>query len=350
MTTAQEAMERSLGKSLLAPKYFKTNALALLDLDLESIEKKILWMHKRKQVAKPKDHLEFDNHEHAFFRAHPELKAAYVGYFAQLAVAENAGAIAYCKLGRDLAPHNAILGKIFWEIGIDETFHFKAANNVVLDAGLQEACPDQEETASYVDASPIAFFFGSFLSEIIGFSRFAVIDRYIDRGSVTEYHPMIGLIKTWKKDEAVHLRMLGWIVGLLLKRKSRLMAKAYIRFFQLAVILTASLRDIAYHRTFIESLGIEEERYIVEFIEMALRLSEFALPCTLDYKRDDFYKLCVEMGQNYRKLDGLNSSEGSPINKTFTRIRLSMANIKLYGELWMMPLRKASREAWSQPA
>ena len=167
-----------------------------------------------------------------------------------------------------------------------------------------------------------------YLSEKIGYWRYILVYRHIEKHPEFQFYPLFRKFESWCQDENRH----GDFFKALLRSQPHLWnnwkARLWVRFFLLTVFVTHTM-TVFERANFYEILGIHPRKYNSQVITETNKTAARAFPVILNTNHPYFFWNLEQCAINNQKLIDLKNSNKSVIEKFFQKIPLVM-NIVWY--------------------
>ena len=185
-------------------------------------------------------------------------------------------------MSRDEARHAGFLNKAMSDF------------NVSLDLGFLT------KTRKYTFFSPKFIFYATYLSEKIGYWRYIVIYRHLEKNPNYRVYPIFRFFESWCQDENRH----GDFFAAVLKSQKHLLntyeSRLWCKFFLLSVFVTMYLND-SQRKDFYATIGLDAKQFDKHVIRKTNQSSGTLFPVILDVDHPKFFELmdlCDEANQN----------------------------------------------------
>ena len=336
MTTTKKAIETKADseENLLTPRFYTTNFKEMAELDVSSNVKEIEAIVEEFRVDYNRDHFirdkEFLNTWDFFDE---KTRNIFIEFLERSCTAEFSGFLLYKEISRNLKKENPLLAEGFSFMSRDEARHAGFLNKAMSDFNVSLDLGFLTKTRKYTFFSPKFIFYATYLSEKIGYWRYIVIYRHLEKNPNFRVYPIFRFFESWCQDENRH----GDFFAAILKSQKHLLntyeSRLWCKFFLLSVFATMYLNDL--QRTdFYATIGLDAKQFDKHVIRKTNQSSGTVFPITLDVDNPAFFELldtCAEANQNLVNIDEENSIGFS---KTFKKLpsylNMTLSLLKLY--------------------
>jgi magnesium-protoporphyrin IX monomethyl ester (oxidative) cyclase len=336
MTTTKKAIETKADseENLLTPRFYTTNFKEMAELDVSSNIKEIEAIVEEFRIDYNRDHFirdkEFLNTWDFFDE---KTRNIFIEFLERSCTAEFSGFLLYKEISRNLKKENPLLAEGFSFMSRDEARHAGFLNKAMSDFNVSLDLGFLTKTRKYTFFSPKFIFYATYLSEKIGYWRYIVIYRHLEKNPNFRVYPIFRFFESWCQDENRH----GDFFAAILKSQKHLLntyeSRLWCKFFLLSVFATMYLNDL--QRTdFYATIGLDAKQFDKHVIRKTNQSSRTLFPITLDVDNPAFFELldtCAEANQNLINIDKENSIGFS---KTFKKLpsylNMTLSLLKLY--------------------
>ena len=336
MTTTKKTIESKADseENLLTPRFYTTNFKEMAELDVSSNVKEIEAIVEEFRIDYNRDHFirdkEFLNTWDFFDE---KTRNIFIEFLERSCTAEFSGFLLYKEISRNLKKENPLLAEGFSFMSRDEARHAGFLNKAMSDFNVSLDLGFLTKTRKYTFFSPKFIFYATYLSEKIGYWRYIVIYRHLEKNPNFRVYPIFRFFESWCQDENRH----GDFFAAILKSQKHLLntyeSRLWCKFFLLSVFATMYLNDL--QRTdFYSTIGLDAKKFDKHVIRKTNQSSGTLFPITLDVDNPSFFKLldiCAEANQNLINIDKENSIAFTKVFKKLpSYLNMTLSLLKLY--------------------
>jgi magnesium-protoporphyrin IX monomethyl ester (oxidative) cyclase len=207
------------------------------------------------------------------------------------------------------------------------------------DFGLQLDLGFLTANKAYTKFSPEHIFYATYLSEKIGYWRYIMIYRHLEKHPESKIFPIFNFFENWCQDENRH----GDFFDALMKAQPDTVrgwkARLWCRFFLLAVFATMYVRDVA-RKEFYEALGLDAREYDKAVIRKTNETSARVFPVVLDVENSQFWDRLERLVGNNAALSKADAGSAPAPLKVLRKLPYWTANALEMARLFLMaPIR-----------
>ena len=264
--------------TILTPRFYTTDfdAMAAMDLQPNVLELEAICEEFRKDYNRH-HFVRNDEFDGAAAKLDPKTRQVFVEFLEQSCTSEFSGFLLYKELSRRIKSKIPLLAECFAHMARDEARHAGFLNRALVAEGIEIDLP------SLSGRRPITWFplswvlYTVFLSEKIGYWRYILIKRHLEKNPANKFAPLFDYFDAWCQDENRH----GDIFNMLLQcwpgMTKGIRGKLLSRLFLWLVFLTHSL-TVAERSNFYELLGMDARQFDTEVIKATNRSARRAFP------------------------------------------------------------------------
>ena len=336
MTTTKKTIEskEASKETLLTPRFYTTDFKEMAELDVSSNLKEIEAIVEEFRIDYNRDHFirdkEFLNTWDFFDE---KTRNIFIEFLERSCTAEFSGFLLYKEISRNLKKVNPLLAEGFSFMSRDEARHAGFLNKAMSDFNVSLDLGFLTKTRKYTFFSPKFIFYATYLSEKIGYWRYIVIYRHLEKNPNFRVYPIFRFFESWCQDENRH----GDFFAALLKSQKHLLntyeSRLWCKFFLLSVFVTMYLNDL--QRTdFYSTIGLDAQQFDKHVIRKTNQSSGTLFPIILDVDHPQFFELmdvCAEANQNLIDIEKEDTFEGFKFFKKVPNyFKMALGLIKLY--------------------
>lgn len=334
------AIKEPVKDTILTPRFYTTDfdAMAAMDLRPNEAELEAICEEFRKDYNRH-HFVRNDEFEGAADKLDPETRKVFVEFLEQSCTSEFSGFLLYKELSRRIKEKNPLLAECFAHMARDEARHAGFLNKAMTDFGMQLDLGFLTANKNYTKFSPEHIFYATYLSEKIGYWRYIMIYRHLEKNPESKIFPIFNFFENWCQDENRH----GDFFDALMKAQPDTVrgwkARLWCRFFLLAVFATMYVRDVA-RKEFYEALGLDARAYDKEVIIKTNETTARVFPVVLDVQNPRFWERLERLVGNNAALSEADASSAPAPLKTLRKLPYWAANALEMAKLFFMaPIR-----------
>lgn len=336
MTSTKKLIESKADseENLLTPRFYTTNFKEMAELDVSSNVKEIEAIVEEFKIDYNRDHFirdkEFLNTWDFFDE---KTRNIFIEFLERSCTAEFSGFLLYKEISRNLKKENPLLAEGFSFMSRDEARHAGFLNKAMSDFNVSLDLGFLTKTRKYTFFSPKFIFYATYLSEKIGYWRYIVIYRHLEKNPNYRVYPLFRFFESWCQDENRH----GDFFAAVLKSQKHLLntyeSRLWCKFFLLSVFVTMYLNDL--QRTdFYSTIGLDAKQFDKHVICKTNQSAGTLFPITLDVDNPAFFNLldvCAEANQELINVDKENTLSFTKLfSKLPSYFKMTISLLKLY--------------------
>ncbi|UZQ54819.1 magnesium-protoporphyrin IX monomethyl ester (oxidative) cyclase [Trichothermofontia sichuanensis B231] len=299
----------TMQETVLTPRFYTTDFEAAATLDLSAQEKELQAMLTEMRADYNRHHFVRDeSFQQSWDHLSDRDRRAFIDYLERSCVSEFSGFLLFKELSRRLKTRNPLLAEIFHLMARDEARHAGFLNKAMADFNISLDLAKLTKNRTYTFFPVPWVVYTVYLSEKIGYWRYIIIYRHLEKHPENQFHPLFKYFESWCQDENRH----GDIFKALLRSQPELwqtwQSGLWSRFFLLSVFATHSLT--VYERAdFYRSLGLDPSEFDRQVIRETNNTSARAFPTILDVDHPEFFPRmhrCAERNLKIRAIEASN--------------------------------------------
>ncbi|MEA5604572.1 magnesium-protoporphyrin IX monomethyl ester (oxidative) cyclase [Nostoc sp. UHCC 0252] len=296
-------------ETVLTPRFYTTDFETAANLDLSAQETELKAMLTEMRTDYNRHHFVRDEvFNQSWEHIQGEARQAFIEYLERSCISEFSGFLLFKELSRKLKNRSPLLAEIFQLMARDEARHAGFLNKAMGDFKLSLDLGNVTKTRTYTFFPIEWVLYTVYLSEKIGYWRYIIIYRHLEKHPENEFYPIFQYFESWCQDENRH----GDIFKALLRSQPQLWnnwkARLWSRFFLLSVFATHTL-TVHERAGFYTSLGLDATEFDREVVRNTNETAGRAFPVMLNTEHPQFFprlQRCV--GYNMKIAEIENSS------------------------------------------
>ncbi|OKH15594.1 magnesium-protoporphyrin IX monomethyl ester aerobic oxidative cyclase [Fischerella major NIES-592] len=276
-------------ETILTPRFYTTDFETAASLDLSAQETELKAMLEEMRADYNRHHFVRDEtFEQSWEHIDGESRRAFIEYLERSCISEFSGFLLFKELSRRLKGRNPLLAEIFHLMARDEARHAGFLNKAMGDFKLSLDLAHMTKTRTYTFFPIEWVIYTVYLSEKIGYWRYIVIYRHLEKHPENQFYPIFRYFESWCQDENRH----GDIFKALLRSQPQLWktwkARLWSRFFLLSVFTTHTL-TVHERANFYRSLGLDPTEFDRQVIYETNETAGRAFPVKLNTAHPQFF-------------------------------------------------------------
>jgi len=307
-------------ETLLTPRFYTTDFEEMANIDVSSNLQEIEAINEEFRVDYNQHHFIRDKEFAQSWKHFDEkTKALFIEFLERSCTAEFSGFLLYKELSRNLKNTNPILAEGFAFMSRDEARHAGFLNKAMSDFNLTLDLGFLTKSRKYTFFAPKFIFYATYLSEKIGYWRYIVIYRHLEKNPNFRVYPLFRFFESWCQDENRH----GDFFAAILKSQKPLLntfeSRLWFKFFLLSVFATMYLNDTL-RDDFYTTIGLNTKQFDKHVIRKTNQSAGTLFPVILDVDHPQFFSYMDLCDQANVNLVEIEKEEGSEFTKFFKKL------------------------------
>ncbi|GBF79547.1 magnesium-protoporphyrin IX monomethyl ester (oxidative) cyclase [Aphanothece sacrum] len=309
-------------ETLLTPRFYTTDFETAASLSLAEQETELQAMLTEMRNDYNRHHfVRNDDFKGCWDHLDETTREGFIEYLERSCISEFSGFLLFKELSRKLKDRNPILSEMFHLMARDEARHAGFLNKAMADFNLSLDLAKVTKTRTYTFFPLEWVIYTVYLSEKIGYWRYIIIFRHLEKHPEKEFYPIFKKFENWCQDENRH----GDIFNALLRSQPKLwntwQSRLWSRFFLLSVFATHTL-TVHERGSFYESLGLNPTEFDKEVIRKTNETSARAFPSVLDVDHPEFYPRLQRCSERNQEIKAIQESNTNKVLKTLRKLPL----------------------------
>lgn len=324
-TITKPIKKTAVKETLLTPRFYTTDFDAIAKMDLSLQEEELKAMIAEMKTDYNRNHFVRDeDFEKTWDNIDETTRAAFVDFLERSCTSEFSGFILFKELSRRLKDRNPMLAEIFHLMARDEARHAGFINKAMSDFNISLDLGYLTKHRVYTFFKPEWVIYAVYLSEKIGYWRYILMYRHLERNPEYQFYPIFKKFEHWCQDESRH----GDIFNALLRSQTSMWkgwkAKLWSRFFLLSVFATHTL-TVHERADFYASVGLDAQQYDREVTINTNSTAAKAFPVILDTNHPEFFPRLEKCSDYNLQLSNIEQSSNNKLVKFFRKLPIQIA-------------------------
>ncbi|BAZ15502.1 magnesium-protoporphyrin IX monomethyl ester aerobic oxidative cyclase [Calothrix sp. NIES-4071] len=293
-------------ETLLTPRFYTTDFEKVAQMDLSADDKELRAVIQELKADYNRHHFVRDEEfKQSWEHIDGQTRLAFIDFLERSCTSEFSGFLLFKELTRRLKNKSPLLSEAFEYLARDEARHAGFINKAMADFNLSLDLGYLTKNRTYTFFPPEWIIYTVYLSEKIGYWRYIIMFRHLEKRPGYQYYPLFRYFENWCQDENRH----GDFFKALLRSQPQLWdnwkARLWARFFLVTVFATHTL-TVLERANFYKSLGIDARQYNIQVIEETNKTSARAFPVILDTQHPAFIpamERCSNLNLQLKLLD-----------------------------------------------
>ena len=324
-------------ETLLTPRFYTTNFQEICELNVSSNQEEIEAVIEEFRIDYNRDHFIRDKEfltTWDFFDV--KTRNIFIEFLERSCTAEFSGFLLYKEISRNLKKENPLLAEGFSFMSRDEARHAGFLNKAMSDFNISLDLGFLTKTRKYTFFAPKFIFYATYLSEKIGYWRYIVIYRHLEKNPNFRVYPLFRFFESWCQDENRH----GDFFAALLKSQKPLLntyeSRLWCKFFLLSVFVTMYLNDLQ-RIDFYTTIGLDARQFDKHVIRKTNQSAKTVFPVILDVDHPNFFNLMELSAEANNNLIQIEKSQELNFFKKIKKLPNYLLLISSLLQLYFLP-------------
>lgn len=335
MPTAADLKERVAHETILSPRFYTTDFAALDRIDVTPVQQEWDMLMEEMEADPNRSHFKRQESFAGIIEAlEPGLREEFVDFLVSSMTSEFSGCVLYAEVAR--RTKNVEVKRLMKLLARDESRHAGFINDSLKDAGITIELSYLTKAKKYHYFRPKFIFYGTYLSEKIGYARYITICRHLQQHPDRRFHPLFDRFEAWCNDEYRH----GEAIAMLLRADPGLtqgLNRLWIRFFLISVYATMYCRDHT-RPAFHHALGLNVADYDYRVFRTTSEITRQIFPFLLDIDNPRFRAAMDAILRASTRLDAARERPG--MSGMLARAAAKAAAATAFLRLFLVPVRE----------
>ena len=288
--------------TLLTPRFWTTHFQVLEALDISAQEPEMKAMMQEFIADYNQKHFVRNaQFEHSFKQLNAEERQLFLAFLERSCMSEFSGFLLYKEASLRLRDNNPLLAEGFKYLSRDEARHAGFLNRAMADSGLSLDLSHLTKCRNYTLIKPQFLFYATYLSEKIGYWKYIIIFRHLQRHPEFLMHPLFEYFHDWCQDESRHGDFMGSVIKSQPHWLTGTVSRLQIRLFLLLFVLTTYFSGQK-STEFYKMIGMNVKAFDLSVLKSTNKDVSKIFPIYLDLEHPQFVKLLDACVKNNKQL------------------------------------------------